>query len=531
MKPLFIFMIILTLQQIAKSNTENEYIKIDMPNLLSNLAKVEQNFFVQLADALKFDLPFEYKIENGIIKKLKCGIVNFDPELQEDYEDNLQADSYVIDMCIYKLYKCRANPAKLKSLQCIFNVLFKEVSDVGLLATIDNPLIKFEDLEKNENLQLSASVNLAVFVTLDNYYIKSNFSPRIIGQRPKYPGKAPEDIKSYLLIIKKSSFELSTSQKLYEFNFSTSADDQYQLVSNLKQQFELDFIKKEEEYSKETVDECGICLEKINGKELYNVHELQSQNKKNKIFHNFHLKCIKEWMNTKRNCPLCREEIKGEIHSNYEAFLKQKEYHLKELEYNFKNIHVLAKLVEQYRNYQGDVQFYQEIDRIEDFNISKYFNDEYLQSIFVNLLKKKLEEHTKAPNFFDISLITQNPSLLIDEMTVILDSLQKCSFNIEFDPRIENDCSKDSISKKLVELVNLMMYKFVNHQYFVNTYKLSIEEAINSTPNQNSIFSLNQEDQFNRLKEVWQLEGIRKMCYELIISSILDKFIFKIYGK
>ena len=117
-----------------------------------------------------------------------------------------------------------------------------------------------------------------------------------------------------------------------------------------------------------------------------------------------------------------------------------------------------------------------------------------------------------------------HPTFLNDKMILILDRLQQCSSNTKYDPRIENDCSKDKISKNMSELLSLMKHKFEN-QDFVNTYKLTVENVIYSIPIKNKIWALFQ-DQFNELKKVWQLEEIRKMCYESIISSLLDKYIF-----
>jgi hypothetical protein len=525
-------MIFLSLQQIAKSNKENDFIKIDMANLVSNSAVIEQNLFVQIADSLNFDFRFEYTLDNdGKIPTISCNSEKFNTSMLEVFTDKVVAETFVMDYCFYYHYKCRENIKKLTGLQCIFNKIMEEEIKAGNVIEIQEPLIKLEDLENNEYLQLSANAKLAVYVTFDNYYIKSSFSPRIVGKRvyPKVQSaESSKNFKPILLIVKKSNIEVHLSKDLYKDNgLSTfsSLNNNQQYISNIKEQFELDNLKKEEEFSKETNNECSICLDTIKLKDEVKLHS------NSEVGHYFHLDCIREYFKTKttQQCPLCREVIMGDVHTEYEEFAKHRDSYLKELENNLKNLENVAKSVEYYKNYQGDVNFNPEFNGIEDFNIPKYFHDKDLQSIFVDLLKKKFEEHKQIPNYFDISLITQNPSLFIDEITVLLDSLQACSFNTEFDFRTDNDCSKESISKKLVELVNLMKYKFVNHQYFVNTYQSILEEAINSTPIQNHLFSLNQ-DQFNELKKVWQLEEIRRMDYEWIISSILDKFIFKIKG-
>ncbi len=48
------------------------------------------------------------------------------------------------------------------------------------------------------------------------------------------------------------------------------------------------------------LNECCICLEKYEKNEI--IMELACN-------HNFHEKCIKEWMNKNNNCPQCREII------------------------------------------------------------------------------------------------------------------------------------------------------------------------------------------------------------------------------
>lgn len=56
------------------------------------------------------------------------------------------------------------------------------------------------------------------------------------------------------------------------------------------------------------VESCPICMVefRVNDPEL--IAELNCSHK-----HIFHLKCIKEWVKTKDNCPMCREQIAGEF--------------------------------------------------------------------------------------------------------------------------------------------------------------------------------------------------------------------------
>jgi len=49
------------------------------------------------------------------------------------------------------------------------------------------------------------------------------------------------------------------------------------------------------------MDNCSICLEKLEDKDLY---------QSNKCKHLFHLKCINIWFNNHITCPLCRTKIR-----------------------------------------------------------------------------------------------------------------------------------------------------------------------------------------------------------------------------
>ena len=52
---------------------------------------------------------------------------------------------------------------------------------------------------------------------------------------------------------------------------------------------------------KSSPKDCPICLEEVNKK---NASKIQCSNK-----HLYHDKCIKQWMNQKTECPLCKENL------------------------------------------------------------------------------------------------------------------------------------------------------------------------------------------------------------------------------
>ena len=60
------------------------------------------------------------------------------------------------------------------------------------------------------------------------------------------------------------------------------------------------FKKRITEICSKQIEECSICLEKI-----------ESTKKSLKCKHHFHEKCIDKWIKNNSSCPLCREKIKN----------------------------------------------------------------------------------------------------------------------------------------------------------------------------------------------------------------------------
>ncbi|XP_049821046.1 RING finger protein 141 isoform X1 [Aethina tumida] len=52
------------------------------------------------------------------------------------------------------------------------------------------------------------------------------------------------------------------------------------------------------EKEKKKVEECCICFNPL-GEEMYTLN----------CGHNYHIKCIKLWLDSKRDCPICRSGV------------------------------------------------------------------------------------------------------------------------------------------------------------------------------------------------------------------------------
>lgn len=64
------------------------------------------------------------------------------------------------------------------------------------------------------------------------------------------------------------------------------------------------------------IPECAICLTPLHIDPDFNEHEVRNPNEKNQPHlmktpcnHKYHDKCLKEWMNIKKECPQCRKAL------------------------------------------------------------------------------------------------------------------------------------------------------------------------------------------------------------------------------
>lgn len=55
-----------------------------------------------------------------------------------------------------------------------------------------------------------------------------------------------------------------------------------------------------------TLEECGICLEKIRKRQKFRALPCTAT-----VFHKFHSGCIDPWLRNNNTCPLCRRDVMG----------------------------------------------------------------------------------------------------------------------------------------------------------------------------------------------------------------------------
>ena len=135
------------------------------------------------------------------------------------------------------------------------------------------------------------------------YYIIDNFSNKntVIGNIVNSDkSKNKYEFRCYTLITMMAKSQSYLSRRANIKNDNMPNYPSPKILKKPKFSTMSRYVIKLEEKN-DSIDECTICLEDLDKNNLVKIL---------KCGHEFHTKCIHDWMKIKKTCPICRKKIK-----------------------------------------------------------------------------------------------------------------------------------------------------------------------------------------------------------------------------